>query len=494
MIDDDLRARIRRLYFAEHWKRGTIAAQLGVHFDTVVLALDLKHVPSLRKGTLGASTVDPYLPFVQDTLKQYPKLTATRIHDMLRERGFRGSAAQVRRRIRRLDLRPAQKHEAFFRLNPMPGEHGQVDWAYFGKYPVTGGERKLYAFVMTLSWSRAIYLEFFTNAQLDSFTCGFVHAVESFDGCPRTVLVDNLKSVVLERVGDLVHFHPRALELFGHYMTWGQPCAPARGNEKGRVERTIRYLRTSFWPARRFSDIDDLNRQAAAWVTAVANQRKVPFDPDHRTVAQAIEEERPRLIPLPAHPFEPDRLIPYRIRKQPYVPFDGNLYSVPHTLVGHPVTIAASGKTVRVLEGLAEVARHHRSFALRQVIEDPVHLAGLAEYKRNAAELRGRDRLAAAVPRVRELLDDLARRGENLGSATHRMLRLLDDHGPANFATVLAEVIDSGHASVGSIAYLLDKRRRQHGRTLVDPVSVPNRPEVSNLHIDYPSLEDYDAL
>jgi transposase len=494
MIDADLRARIRRLYWSEHWKRGTIAAQLGVHIDTVVLALDLRARPSQRKGQLRASAVDAYVPFVRDTLKQYPALVASRVTEMMRQRGYTGSAVQVRRRIRQLGLRPAPHHEAYFRLNVLPGEHGQIDWAYFGRVPVEGGERKLYAFVMTLSWSRAMYLEFFTDAQLDSFCAGFVHAVESFGGCPRVVLVDNLKSVVLERVGDVVHFHPRALELFGHYMTWGQPCAPARGNEKGRVERTIRYLRTSFWPARRFADLDDLNRQAAAWVASVAHQRPVPGDTERRVVWQALDQERPRLVPLPANPFESDRLVPTTIRKQPYVRVDGNLYSVPHTLVGRAVTVAVSRTTVRVLDGITEAARHRRAYGLRQVVEDPDHLAALAAMKRNAAELRGRDRLAIAVPRVRELLDDVARRGENLGGATQRLLRLLDDHGSADLAAVLDDVLASGHPSVGSVAYLLEKRRRDRGRAISTPVHVAGRPELTDLHIEYPSLEDYDEL
>lgn len=494
MIEADLRARIRRLYFAEHWKRGTIAAQLQVHFDTVVLALGLKGSPSPRKGHLGPSAIDPFVPFIRDTLAQYPSLVATRLTEMIRERGYKGSAVQVRRRIRQMRLRPEPRHEAYFRLNVMPGEQGQIDWAYFGRIPVTGGERRLYAFVMTLSWSRAMYLEFFTDAQLDSFCTGFVHAVESFGGVPRIVLVDNLKSVVLERIGDVVHFHPRALELFGHYMTWGQPCAPARGNEKGRVERTIRYLRTSFWPARRFADLDDLNRQAVAWVASVAHQRPVPWDTERRVVRQALDEERSRLVPLPAHPFETDRLVTKTIRKQPYVRVDGNLYSIPHSLVGHPITVAISRRTVRVIDGVNEVARHVRSYGLKQVIEDPDHLAALAAVKRNAAELRGRDRLAVAVPRTRELLDDIARRGENLGSATQRMLRLLDDHGPAELATVLEDVLASGHPSVGSLAYMLDKRRREQHRRIATPVHVAGRHELTDLRIVYPSLEDYDEL
>ncbi len=494
MIDADLRARIRRLYYVEHWKRGTIAAQLGIHFDVVVLALDLKRTPSPRKGQPGPSAVDPYVPFLRETLAQYPTLVATRLAGMIRERGYTGSASQVCRRIRQLGLRPSRKHEAFFRLSVLPGEYGQADWGYFGRIPVEGGERRLYAFVMTLSWSRAMYLEFFTDDKLESFFTGFVHAVESFHGAPRVLLVDNLKSVVLERVGDLIHFHPRALECFGHYMTWGQPCSVARGNEKGRVERTIRYLRTSFWPARRFRDLDDLNRQAAVWVEMVAHGRLVPEDPERRTVATALDQERPRLVPLPAHPFETDRIVPIKIRKQPYVRFDGNLYSVPHGLVGRPATLAVSRQTVRVLDGLVEAARHDRCYGLRQVLENPEHLAGLAEIKRNATELRGRDRLAASVPRARNLLDDLARRGENLGAATQRLLQLLDDHGAPELAVVLDDVLASGHPSVGSVAYLLDKRRREQGRKLDTPVHVPNRPDLTDLHVDYPSLEDYDEL
>jgi len=494
MIDADLKARIRRMYYVEHWKRGTIATQLGVHFDTVVLALDLKRRESPRKGQLCKSAVDPYVPFLQTTLKQYPDLVATRLTEMIRERGYTGSATQVRRRIVQLGLRPTPAHEAFFRLNVLPGEYGQADWGYFGRIPVEGGERGLYAFVMTLSWSRAIYVEFFTDDKMESFFCGFVHAVEAFGGTPRVLLVDNLKSVVLGRAGDLVQFNPKALDLFGHYMTWGQPCGVARGNEKGKVERTIRYLRTSFWPGRRFHGLDDLNRQAAAWVETVAHQRKVPGDPEHRTVCAALAEERPRLVPLPAHPFETDRTIPMKVRKQPYVGFDGNLYSVPHELVGRQVTLSASRQTVRVLTGLTEAARHRRCYSLHQVIEDPAHLAGLADSKRNATELRGRDRLCAAVPRAHDLLDFLARGGDNLGAATHRLLQLLDDHGPEALATVVGEVMESGHPSVGTVAYLLDRRRRNLGRGLDTPVHIPNRPDLTELRIDYPSLEDYDEL
>jgi hypothetical protein len=187
-------------------------------------------------------------------------------------------------------------------------------------------------------------------------------------------------------------------------------------------------------------------------------------------------------------------VIPIKVRKQPYVRFDGNLYSVPHGLVGRQATLAVSRQTVRVLDGLAEAARHRRSYGLRQVIENQEHLQDLADFKRNATELHGRDRLSAAVPHTRDLLENLALRGENLGAATHRLLQLLDDHGATALAAVLDDVLGSGHPSLGSVAYLLDKLRREQGRRLDAPVHVPNRPDLTELHVDYPSLEDYDEL
>ena len=124
-------------------------------------------------------------------------------------------------------------------------------------------------------------------------------------GPPRTVLTDNLRSVVLERRGEAIHFHPRFLELSAHYHFATRPCRPARGNEKGRVERAIQYVRHSFFAARPFTTLTDFNRQALDWRNQVAHQRPWPGD-DSRTVAQVFEEEKPRLLPLPAHPFSCD--------------------------------------------------------------------------------------------------------------------------------------------------------------------------------------------
>src|SRR5437899_8755646 len=219
---------------------------------------------------------------------------------MLRERGFAGSAVQVRRYVR--TIRPAARAEAYLRLETLPGEQAQVDWGNFGAFPVGGARRILSCFVLVLSWSRAVYARFALDQTLESFLRGHVEAFTALGGVPRTLLYDNLKSVVLERVGDHIRFHPRLLELAGHYHFAPQPCAPYRGNEKGKVERMIQYLRHSFFAARRFTTLADLNAQLARWITETAHARPVPGDAAGRRVAEALDEEQPRLPPPPPHP------------------------------------------------------------------------------------------------------------------------------------------------------------------------------------------------
>ena len=155
MTSNETRARIRRYYYAEHWKIGTIASELGVHPDTVRNAIESERFTSPQP--LRASIVDAHIEFIRVTLDQHPGLRAARIHQMARDRGYSGSVVQLRRAVAR--LRP-QKREAFLQLQVFPGEQAQVDWASFGHVMVGRAKRALSCFVMTLSYSRALHLEF----------------------------------------------------------------------------------------------------------------------------------------------------------------------------------------------------------------------------------------------------------------------------------------------------------------------------------------------
>src|SRR5437867_534909 len=330
MISPEQRAEIRRLYYAEHWRVGTIATTLGVHHDTVRHAIEADRF--IRPGAqIRPSALDPYKPFVLATLEQYPRLRATRLYEMLGARGYAGSAVQVRRWVR--TVRPAARAEAYLRLETLPGEQGQVDWGNFGALPIGRARRVLSCFVLVLSWSRAVYARFALDQTLESFLRGHVEAFAALGGAPRTILYDNLKSVVLDRAGDHIRFHPRVLELAGHYHFAPQPCAPYRGNEKGKVERMIQYLRHSFFAARRFRSLEDLNAQLARWIAEVAHARPLPGSGHDQLVREALAAEQPRLLPLPAHPFACELVRPAVSGKTPYLRFDGNDYSILHALV-----------------------------------------------------------------------------------------------------------------------------------------------------------------
>jgi transposase len=151
-------------------------------------------------------------------------------------------------------VRPTQK-EAFLRLRTFPGEEGQVDWANFGEVSIGRARRRLSCFVITLSYSRALYLEFFFDQRMESFLRGHIRAFEDWQNLPRILVYDNLRSVVVERRKDDVHFHPQILGLCAHYHFAPRPCQVGAGNQKGRVERAIRYIRESYFAARLFSTL-----------------------------------------------------------------------------------------------------------------------------------------------------------------------------------------------------------------------------------------------
>ncbi|MFH0944626.1 MAG: IS21 family transposase [Planctomycetota bacterium] len=491
MIPPELRARIRRFFFVEHWRIGTIATELGIHPDTVRRAIESERFngtgPKLR-----CTLLDPYRAFIADVLERHPRLRSTRLFEMIRERGYQGSAVQLRRYVR--TVRPARQREAYLRLQTLPGEQGQVDWGNFGKIRVGNTQRNLSCFVLVLSWSRAMYARFALDQTLESFLRGHIEAFRVMGGVSRSLLYDNLKCVVLERVGDHIRFHPRLLDLAGHYHFAPKPCAVFRGNEKGRVERTIQYLRTSFFAARSFHSVADLNLQLASWIASTAHTRKVPGDPTGRLIVDALEEERSRLLPLPEHDFECDHLRPVAAGKTPYVRFDGNDYSIPHDRVRRVLTLVASEHLVRILDGVGEIARHTRSYDRGETIEDPAHLAALTREKRRAHELRGRDLLRTTCPHADAFIDALALRGEPLAGHSARLLKLLDRYGADELDGSIDEALSRGAISAVSVAHILDRRARSRHQAPPLEVVLPDDTRVRDLRVAPHALSAYDDL
>ncbi|HVS11515.1 MAG TPA: IS21 family transposase, partial [Planctomycetota bacterium] len=488
-ISADQEALIRRLYHAEKWRMGTIARELGVHHNTVtrVLAEGAEPVAAVQRPSM----IDPFVPFLQATLTRHPRLPASRLHEMVRGRGYGGGGSHFRHQMAL--LRPRPRAEAYLRLRTLPGEQAQVDWAHFGQIKVGSAMRRLVAFVMVLSWSRMLFVRFFLDQRMPSFLRGHVEAFAAFDGVARVALYDNLKSVVLERQGDAVRFHPTIAALAGHYRFEPRPCAPARGNEKGRVERAIRYVRTAFFAGRAIRDVEQLNAQANVWCQGPAADRRCPADTT-LTVREAFAQERERLLPLPPDAFPTDERLEVTVGKTPYLRFDLNDYSVPHDRVRRTLSVLASLEAVRIFDRQELVATHRRTFSRGEQIEDPEHVRALVEVKRNARHGRGLDRLHHAVPETRELMRRLAERGRNLGGSTAALLGLLDLYGAHELSLAAREALEKDSPHPHSVRLVLE--RRAHLRNLPPPVPVrlPADPRVRNLVVKPHDLSNYDRL
>ena len=483
---------ILRLHHVEGWPVGTIGAELGRHHDTVEGVLAHAGL-GVHKVSTRTRLVDPFLPFLKETLEKHPRLRASRLWSMVKARGYTGSKSGLRAIVRR--LRPRPSAEAYLRRSVLPGQEAQVDWGHFGKLLVGRASRDLWAFVMVLSYSRRRYLRFSLRAAMPSFLRGHVESFRFFGAVPRTLLYDNLKSAVLEREGDAVRFHPTMLALAGHYRFEPRACAPYCPNEKGRVERAIRDVRDNFFAAREFRSIDDLNEQARAWCLEIAHERRVP-DARELTLEDAFLEESPKMIALPSDDFPVEERVMVRVGKTPYLRFDKNDYSVPHTHVQRDLLVLATDDRVRVVEpeAVTEVlADHARSFDRDQRLEQAGHLRALVEQKRRAHQSRGFDRLFSVVPSSRAMMDKIAERGGNLGATTSGLLQLLDRVGADRLERAVAEVVAHDQPHLRAVHHALDRLAAEAGQP--PPLSVPITTDPrAAVHVRPHALSTYDRL
>ena len=489
-LTPETEAQILRYHHAERWPIGTIATQLQVHRDSVARVLaqaGLPHLGAVRRPC----AIDPYLPFILETLTQFPRLRASRLYDMVKDRGYPGRPDHFRHLI--AHHRPRPKSEAYLRLRTLPGEQMQIDWGHFGHLEIGRAHRPLMGFVAVLSWSRQIFLRFYLGAHMENFLRGHVGAVTAWGGCPRVALYDNLKSAVLERSGNVIRFHPTLLALSGHYHYDPRPVAVARGNEKGRVERAIRYIRDAFFAGRTFNDLDDLNAQADTWVLGRAGERRCPED-ETLTVSEAFAQERERLLALPGDAFPTDEIKAVSAGKTPYVRFDLNDYSIPHTCVARTLTVVASPKEVRVLDGQAVIATHPRSYDRRQQIEISEHIATLVLHKHQASAHRGTDHLVQAVPASRDLLTQAVERGEPLGRTVRALTDLLERYGVAELTVAIADALGRGVPHPNAVRLALERRRHAHAQPPPLPVALPDHVKRRDVPVRPHNLDDYDTL
>lgn len=304
-----------------------------------------------------------------------------KLYRELRERGYSGGLTQVILYVQ--PYRPKREEQAVMRFETGPGQQAQVDWGYFGTIEHEGRQRQLYVFVMTLCWSRAMYIEFTVNGNTDWFIRCHQHAFEYFGGVAHEVLHDNLKSAVIsrERTGRIV-WNERYLDFATYSGFAPHACRPYRAQTKGKVERGIGYVRQNFWCGLHFEDLDDLNRQAQQWVNEIANPRvhgttgEIPFERLAHEGLQALPRQR----------FDTSIKVERFASRDCLVSYDGNLYSVPADWAQKMLLVKETEDgQLLILNGLGEVVAQHRKWPGRHKrIVVAAHYAGLPVLARSA--------------------------------------------------------------------------------------------------------------
>jgi len=490
MISKDIEAEIKRLYHAEHQSRHSIAKYFGIHQGTVNRVLGLK-AKLIRAELIRSTLVDPFVPFVIETLTRHPRMRSTRLYLMLVDRGYKGSVQQLRRRV--AHLRPQVQPRTHLPLSAFAGDEAQADWAHFGVIKVGKAERMLSCFVMVLSYSRYLFARFTFDQTLESFLRCHVLAFRHFGGAVRQVRYDNLKSAVIDRHGDAVRYNDALLELAGHYHFRPSACNPYSGNEKGRVERTIRFVRDSFATGRVYRDLADANSQLSEWVDKVANRRPWPDD-RLQTVHDVWQDEQQRLLSLPANDLSSTLKRPTRSGKTPLVRFDRNDYSIPYQLVGKPLTLIANDDDVKIFEADSEIARHKRSYDQGQRIIDRSHFIGAYERRPGAETVTARAYLTALIPATNRLFELMVEHGVGLGAGVAKILSLITEYGEAVVGRAVGEAVTKEIARPAFVAQLCQRYALEKKATPTLPIDLPDRPGVRELTTKTHDPSNYDHL
>ena len=395
MLKVEIRFMIKDLY-----RKGvTISeiARISGHSRTTIRAIvDGPVGPPPQKRKARARKVDPFIPYLEKRMAE-GVYNCRKLLDEIQRQGYQGSWSLLKSFVQ--PYRQARRQEATVRFETEPGEQAQVDWAHFGFITHHGCRHRLYAFLMTLGWSRSLYLEFTVSADAAWWLRCHVHAFHYFGGVPRVVLHDNLKTAVLERIEGRIHWNPRYLDFADYYGFAPRACQPYRAQTKGKVESGVRYVRGNFWPGLTFVDLADLNRQCQAWLDGTANRRvhgttgAVPFE------RLALES----LLPLDGKPDYDTSLIAFRrATKDCFLSYDGNYYSVPADYARKILQVKETedGQLIVLDAEDKEIARHRLAQARNQRIALPEHYAHL-RYDSRAA----RRPVAVQLPAAQSLAE-----------------------------------------------------------------------------------------
>jgi transposase len=486
-MDHGLWAEIRRLCLGEGLSQREVAKRLLIDRGTVKRALAGTSPPEY-KAKLRGSRLDTYKGLIKEIIDQYPKLSAVRIFEQITKRGYSGSITLIKNYLRRLR---GGKKEAFLRIETLAGDESQVDWTDCGRILIDGAWRRLSCFVMVLSYSRLLYLEFTLSQKLEDFIQCHINAFRYFGGVPKKILYDNVRTVVLWRMKDKIGFNSRFMDFVGIYLFEPKLCKPYRATDKGKVENIIKYIKGNFLAGRDFKDFEDLQRQAMDWLETVANVRI------HGTTRQRpidrFQEEKDKLMSLPEKGYDVISPVPVKSSSDCRIKFDSNIYSIPPRYANQILSVKATKDEVFIYYKNKLITRHRRSWGKYKVIEDPKHCRGLLELKKKAIVSKIKDEFLSLGKVAEEYFKGLSNKDSHLPNELARILKLRHIYGVSEILQAMADALKYSAYGASYIENIIIANRTRRGEPIIhQEISLPESLANTQVEERHPSI--YDVL
>jgi transposase len=443
--------------------RRAIARVLGVSRGAVTRALS-KHLLA-RSGQSSTparrpSLLDPYETTIQELLGRYPDLTATRLLEELRSRGFSGGYTILRLRLNQLRLRPTR--QPVVRFETAPGAQAQMDYSSYDIEFTEEGRRRVSAFSYLLSYSRRQYLRFVESQDLTTTLQQHVRAFEHLGGVAATCLYDNMKVVVSGYDGELPIYNPRFLAFATHYGYRPVACRRRRPQTKGKVERQFSFVESSLLNGRSFRTLAHLNEVTEAWLRETADVRV------HRQTGQSPLErhalELPHLISLPAAHFEVAPVVYRTVSIEGFVVWRQNDYSVPWRYLGQVLPVRITDDEVIIYSPqLQEVGRHRllsRATSAARAV-DPAHHPPVADAQQRLTLLR--ERYEELGPLAVQFLEGVLRTQRCGRHQAQRVLGLLSTYARLDVLAALERAVRYGAYGATQVERILAAQARPKG-------------------------------
>jgi len=462
-----------------------IARPLGIGRTTVKKYLDHpERTLSPRKPQ--ASKLDAYQEKIDSFLEEVPDINAPVVLQKLREAGFDGRLTIVRSYLQKKREEKAKNREAFLRFESAPGRQMQIDWGHFGSLTYGKSVRKLYALAVIESYSRMLYVEFTHSQRQEVLHQGLLNAFRFFNGAPEELLFDNMLTAVTERCGSVIRFNDAFLDFLRIFKIVPRACHIRSPQEKGKIEKSIHYLRQNFWPLRSFRDLRDIQGQVNSWRDKICNVRI------HQTTGDRPRDRfaEVRLRHLP--PLLPDcrESATLLVHQDFVVHFDDNTYTAPPWTIGRRLAVKADQTTVTLYHREKQVAIHQRSWERKRRIELPSHQEQVKKLHRRLWQDRDIALLSSLEQETVDYLAALLDARQPIKKNVGKLLFLKDRYGADFLRDAIRKAM--AHKAYGAdyienILHQNETPPRQH-----PPVKL-KKEDLNNIRLPEPSLADYDA-